>query len=124
VTTTPAQLLTAAADWLAEDPDRWGRQDYVDANGCRCALGAIALAADPSDEDGDPFRLTILHEVDPARRIAAQRAVAQLADHLVRDLGADQDITSPATVGEWNDRQPDPQRVIDALRAAAQVVAA
>lgn len=125
MTTTPAQLLTAAADWLDENPDRWGRNDYVDpTTGCRCALGAIALAADPSDEDGDPFRLAILREVDPARRIAAQRAVAQLADHLTDNLGAVQGITSPATVGEWNDRQSDPQPVIDAMRAAAQVVAA
>ena len=128
-TLTPAGVLLAAADWIEADPTRWGREVLIDPDkGCRCALGAIALAADPNDHDGDPFYVGgIFPDLYRPIRKAAVAAVDVLADYVTHELGApwcnSKAVGGPdvvETIGGWNDA-PDrtPSEVVAALRAAA-----
>lgn len=118
---TPAAALRAAADFLEQDPTRWGRDCFIDqATGCRCALGAISHALDPADtDDGNPMRTGI-----------GERTALVLAGYLIEHLDAlpaghhgpwgDFVVDPVETVGEWNDRADRTVAdVIEALRDAA-----
>lgn len=118
---TPDAVLRCAAHALRNGEITWGRHWFIDPDtSCRCALGALAYAADPDDVDSDPQ-----HAGTPA-----WAAMYALADYLVTELGAarctDEDDDMPVldpveTVGGWND---DDDRtvadVIAALEGAAQ----
>jgi hypothetical protein len=118
---TASFVLHRAARALASGEVPWGRKFFVETDGCRCALGVVAYAADPSDPDGDP------RYVDRSVRPDATAAVEALADYLVNELGAPRCVTEDGgldvieTVGGWND-EPDRtvNQVVAALMAAAR----
>lgn len=120
--TTPAGVLTAAADWLEEDPTRWGRDYFVNPeNGCRCALGTIAHVVDPHNADDDPWFISQLSQ-DAVRALADylvdQPNVRDLR-HLHPDLG--ERNAHVQIVGGWNDDERHTVTdVIAALRGAAE----
>lgn len=127
---TATFVLHRAARALATGEIAWGREWFINpgitpgqvnrGRGCRCALGAIGYAADPSDPDGNPLFVDL-----SVRPIASAAAVA-LADYLIDELGAarcvddDGEFNVIETVGGWND---EPRRtvheVVAALNAAA-----
>lgn len=127
-TLTPAAILRRAADGLRTGRITWGVDNYIGDNGCRCALGAVAWAADPADADGDP------NWIDPEVRRAAQEAADALAAFLVMEWGAPAAghheeptpgreifVLDPVeTVGGWNDMDGRTEAdVINALTFAA-----
>lgn len=120
-TLTPADVLRRAAWGFRAHQIDWGPGWFLDPHtGCRCALGGIAWAVDPSNEDGNPFF------VSPALRVVAEVAVQALADHLIEEHGVPACRTDGAfdpveTVGGYND-QDDMivDRIIAALEAAAE----
>lgn len=94
----PAAILHRAADGLRTEAITWGRGYFITPDSCRCAGGAIAWAADPSDLDGDPRYIP-----------GALAALRLLAAHLI-DTGqarcvvdADGFMDPVGTVGTWND---------------------
>lgn len=120
---TPDDVLRYAAHALRTGEITWGRHVFIDPDTfCRCALGALAYAANPNDTDGDP----------QYAGIPASAAMYRLADYLAVELGAPRCVTRDGedddmpvldpieTVGGWND---EPGRtlaeVIAALDAAA-----
>lgn len=129
-TPTPAVVLRAAAEGYRAGAIAWGRNVLIDpVTHCRCALGALAWALDPDDEDGDPRWVT-----GTELRGVAQQAIDGLADYIVTELDASEavDVQETAsgeevrvrdpfeTIGDWNDRQGSSAPVVAALRAAAE----
>ena len=120
---TPAEVLSSAADWLAEEPARWTRDFFLAPDGCRCALGAVCQVIDPADLDGDPTQLANLE-----KSILGELVTNVLADFLAdhHDVTPVIDKGDPAeaaveTVANWND---DPERVVDEVIAALRAAAA
>lgn len=112
-TKTPAAVLRAAASYFETDPTRWGRHFYRNSKtGCRCALGGIAWAVDPDDEDGD----LSIYAYGPSFA-----AAALLMDYLIIEVGVPCEIPTPVcVVGAWNDdERTGVTDVITGLRAAA-----
>lgn len=110
-----AALLRKAAAGYRTGQITWGRNAFIGDDGCRCLVAAITWAADPTDADngGNPFWLR-----NPHARLAAQTAVAALAEHLTCQLGwpwrmdgDEYDLNE--TLGAWND---------DADRTLADVI--
>jgi hypothetical protein len=116
VTMTPAGVLRGAADWLAEDPSRWGRDFFIAPDTqCRCAAGAVAWVLDPSDSEGNPTELR-----DPEKTDLGWYALDVLANYLTYHQGAPLADDSVETVAYFNDDpDTDAVKVIAALRGAA-----
>lgn len=124
-------VLRGAAQLLRTGQVAWGRGYFFDqVAGCRCALGAIAIAADPRDEDGDPrsvaqqARADAIAAVDLLVGFLVHEFDAVPALHLEEIEGDEVRVVDPIeTVGGWND---EPERTVDdvvrALEAAADHV--
>ena len=120
---SPPEILRRTADWIAEDPTRFGRKWlYNAANRSRDALGAIAYTV-----IGDR-PVTTYYQDDPfqASDVSAE-AARLLYRYLVDELGVTRvfvmegEGTEPdpvMTVGEWSDRAT-LHEVIGTLRSAA-----
>ena len=113
---TPADVLTRAADWFAEDPARWTTGDYIKGDGCRCALGGVAAVLDFSDTIGNPVELRSREATELGRE-----TVDFLADYLADFYNMPVALDSPEeTVANWNDADAHAATtVIAVLRAAA-----
>lgn len=119
---TAAFVLHRAARALRTGEIQWAPEWFIAPDGCRCSLGAITYAADPSDPDGDP------RFVDPSVRPIATGAALALADYLVDELGAvravdpeTDEVDVVETVGSWNDQ---PGRTVSQVIAALDAAAA
>lgn len=113
---TPADVLRGAADWLAEEPARWGLGYFIAPfTKCRCAAGAIAWVLDPSDREGNPTELR-----DPERCDLGSYAMDVLANYLTDHRGAPLADDVVESVATFND---DPDTTVDAVIAALRAAA-
>jgi hypothetical protein len=122
---TPAEILLKAADGFRTGQIQWGVGWFHDPRtDCRCALGGIAWAAAPDDEDGNPFFLR-MPAADDAARALAQYLIDTDYAIAYRDLGYEERIVG--TVGNWNDDTDttiaDVIAVLEAAAALAEATA-
>lgn len=116
--TTPDAVLDAAADYFAADPDRWGRDAFIDREThCRCAMGGIAYVIDPLDWDANPTQMRNWGKTELGRQ-----CVLQLSNYLVDYYGVEPHIDDNVVtiVSDWNDeRGRSASDVVMLLRATA-----
>lgn len=115
---TAQALLRGAARAYRTGEITWGVDWFFDpTSGCRCALGGIAYAADPSNLHGDP-RFVNVH------RYQAGAAVEAFAEYLATERGVpraveDGETDAIETVGGWNDDRITDAEIIVALEECA-----
>lgn len=117
MTHTPATVLRDAAQWLDNDPKRWGRDAFLSpVDKCRCAAGAIAWVLSPLDIEANPMNLRASAENGEI----GQYTTAVLADYLIDHCAAPMLDDPIEVIANWND---DPLNtavnVIKTMRAAA-----
>lgn len=112
-TLSPAGVLRQAADWLGNDPTRWGRDAFIDPlTKCRrCAAGAISWVLAPLDTDGDPMNLRTYY----ANADLARETVDVFAHWLMNYADVALNDNPVEVIAEYNDA---------ATRVAGHVIAA